>query len=65
MLEIVTPACGRLYPPGDAAAGAAALRDLLGDASAPAGARERAAVFDGAASARRFAGIVERVAQRS
>jgi glycosyltransferase involved in cell wall biosynthesis len=63
-LEIVTPACGRLYPPGDAAAGAAALTEVLGDAAAPAAARERARAFDAAAAARRFAAVVERVASR-
>jgi glycosyltransferase involved in cell wall biosynthesis len=57
--EIVTPACGRLFAPGDAAAAAAALRDVLADPSAPAQARERAAAFDGAAAARRFAAVVE------
>ena len=58
-LEIVTPACGRLYTPGDAASGAAALRSILADAGAPAAARERAAVFDGPAAARQFAAVVE------
>ena len=61
-LEIVTPACGRLYPPADADAGAAALRAALADAGAPAAARARAtAAFDGAAAARRFAALVERL----
>ncbi|HTE62437.1 MAG TPA: glycosyltransferase, partial [Solirubrobacteraceae bacterium] len=57
-LEIVTPACGRLYVPGDPDAGAAALRAVLADPDAPAAARERAARFDGTASARRFAALV-------
>ena len=61
-LEIVTPACGRLYAPGDADAGATAVRALLADPAAPAAARARAAAFDGAAAASRFAAIVERVA---
>jgi glycosyltransferase involved in cell wall biosynthesis len=61
-LEIVTPACGRLYAPGDAVAAAAAIRAVLGDPSASAAARARAARFDGAAAARRFATVVERVA---
>ena len=61
-LEIVTPACGRLYAPGDADAGAAAVRALLADPAAPAAARARATAFDGAAAASRFAAIVERVA---
>jgi N-acetylglucosaminyl-diphospho-decaprenol L-rhamnosyltransferase len=63
-LEIVTPACGRLYAPGDAVAGAAAIRTVLGDPSAPAAARARAAGFDGAVAARRFAAVVESVATR-
>jgi glycosyltransferase involved in cell wall biosynthesis len=63
-LEIVTPACGRLYTPGDAAAGAAALRAVLADAGAPEGARVRARAFDAAASARRFAALVDDVARR-
>ena len=62
-LEIVTAACGRLYRPGDAAAGAAALRAALADPGAPAAARARAAAFDGAAAARRFAALVERVSR--
>ena len=62
-LEILTPACGRLYSPGDAASGAAALRSALADGGAPAAARARAAAFDGATAARRFAAVVERLAQ--
>jgi glycosyltransferase involved in cell wall biosynthesis len=58
-LEILTPACGRLYTPADAAAGAAALRAVLADAGAPAAARTRAVRFDLAASARQFAAVVE------
>jgi glycosyltransferase involved in cell wall biosynthesis len=57
-LEIVTTACGRLYAPGNAEAGAAALRALLAGAATPAAARARAAAFDAAASAGRFAAVV-------
>jgi glycosyltransferase involved in cell wall biosynthesis len=60
-LEIVTPACGRLYVPGDAAAGAEAATTVLADRAAPAAARARAAAFDRADAARRFAAIVERL----
>jgi glycosyltransferase involved in cell wall biosynthesis len=60
--EIVTRSCGRLYAPGDAAAGAAAVRAALADAGAPAAALARAAAFDRARAARRFAEIVDRVA---
>ena len=63
-LEIVTPACGRLYRPRDTVAGAAALVDVLGDPAAPAAARERARAFDAAAAAGRFAAVVERLASR-
>jgi glycosyltransferase involved in cell wall biosynthesis len=56
-VEIVTPESGRLYPPGDARAGAAAVRAVL--AAPPAGTHARAAEFDGAAAARRFAAVVE------
>jgi glycosyltransferase involved in cell wall biosynthesis len=58
-LEILTPACGRLYTAGDPAAGAAALRDVLGDAGAPVAARARARSFDAAAAGRAFAAVVE------
>lgn len=61
-LEIVTPACGRLYEPGNAAAGAAALRAVLADPDAPDAARQRAAAFDGPLAAKRFAAVVERLA---
>jgi glycosyltransferase involved in cell wall biosynthesis len=59
--EIVTPACGRLFRPGDADSAVAALRDVLA-ADLSAGARARAADFDGAVSARRFAELIESVA---
>jgi glycosyltransferase involved in cell wall biosynthesis len=61
-VEIVTPACGRLYPPGDVEAGAAALRAVLDEPALRAGARARARDFDGAAAARAFAAAVEAVA---
>jgi glycosyltransferase involved in cell wall biosynthesis len=64
-LEIVTPACGRLFAPGDAAGGAAALRAVLADPGAGAAARARAAAFDRDDAARRFAVVVERVATGS
>jgi hypothetical protein len=62
-LEIVTPSCGRLYAPGDPAAGAAALSAALGDPALRAGARARAAAFDRDSAARRFAAVVERTAR--
>ena len=53
-LEIVTGGAGRLYPPGDARAAAAALRAVLADPEAPAAARRRAeAAFDVRDSVRR------------
>ena len=58
-LEIVTPACGRLYAPGDADAGAAALREVLADPAAAAAARQRAAAFDAGEAAHRFAAVVD------
>jgi glycosyltransferase involved in cell wall biosynthesis len=64
-LEILTPACGRLYTPGDAATGASALQALLGDPDAPAAARARAARFDSARSARRFAAVVAAARRRA
>ncbi len=60
-LEIVTPRCGRLYEPGDAQAGAAALLAVLADAAAPAAARARAGGFDAGRAAARFAAAVEAV----
>jgi glycosyltransferase involved in cell wall biosynthesis len=58
-LEIVTGGAGRLYPPGDAGAAAAALREVLADPAAPAAARRRAETFDVAASAARLAEAIE------
>lgn len=57
-LEIVTDGAGRLYPPGDAAAAAAALREVLADPAAPAAARRRAQAFDVEASAARLAAAI-------
>ena len=61
-LEILTPACGRLYAPGDAAAGAAAVTELLADAGAPAAARERAGAFRAQDAAARFAAVTAHLA---
>jgi len=58
-LEIVTEGVGRLYPPGDADAAVAALREVLADPSAPAAARRRAEEFDVDASAARMAAAIE------
>jgi len=57
-LEIVTTASGRLYTPGDADAGAAALRGALADRTLRAGARERALAFAAEDAAGRFAALV-------
>jgi glycosyltransferase involved in cell wall biosynthesis len=64
-LEIVTDGAGRLYAPGDAAAGADAVRALLAEAptSAAARARARAERFPVEASAARLAAAVEAVAR--
>jgi glycosyltransferase involved in cell wall biosynthesis len=63
--EIVAGGAGRLYPPGDARAAAAALRDVLADPAAPAAARRRAeAEFDVDASTRRLAAAIERAERR-
>jgi N-acetylglucosaminyl-diphospho-decaprenol L-rhamnosyltransferase len=64
--EIVDPSCGLLYPPGQAAAAADAIAELLADperaalmgAGGQARARER---FDRAAARRRFASGIEPV----
>ena len=48
--EIVTKACGRLYPPGAAAAAAQGLRECLDQPEMRAAARARAATFDAAAT---------------
>jgi glycosyltransferase involved in cell wall biosynthesis len=53
-VEIVTPETGRLYPPGDADAGAAALREVL-KAREALDPRRRAEAFPVEASAARFA----------
>jgi glycosyltransferase involved in cell wall biosynthesis len=60
--EIVQDGAGRLYPPGDAEAAAAALRAVLADPAAPAAARRRAeAAFDVEASPRRLAEAIDRL----
>ena len=59
--EIVRDGAGRLFAPGDAAAAAAALRDVLADASAPAAARARAEHFPVEASAARFAAALAEI----
>jgi glycosyltransferase involved in cell wall biosynthesis len=61
--EIVADGAGRLYPPGDAEAGAAALRAVLADGAAPAAARRRAEAFSVEASSARFAAWVETFAR--
>lgn len=60
-LEIVDASCGALYPPGDAAAGAAALVRVVRQATSMTGpARARAeAMFDSRTSGRRFRAVVE------
>lgn len=63
-LEIVTDGAGRLYPPGDAAAAAAALRAVLADPDAPARARRLAeSRFSVEDSAARFERALEAVAR--
>jgi glycosyltransferase involved in cell wall biosynthesis len=62
-LEIVSDGAGRLYAPGDAEAGAAAVRALLGDAEAPAKARAQAERFPVEASAARLRAAIEAVAR--
>ncbi len=63
--EIVAGGAGRLYPPGDTRAAAAAVRDVLADPAAPAAARRRAeAEFDVEASTRRLAAAIERAERR-
>jgi glycosyltransferase involved in cell wall biosynthesis len=60
--EIVADGAGRLFPPGDAAAAAAALEAVLHDPGAPAAARLRAERFPVQASATRFAEALGRLA---
>ncbi len=57
--EIVADGAGRLFAPGDAAAAAAALREVLADDRAPAAARARAEHFPVEASAARFAAALK------
>ena len=59
--EIVAGGAGRLFPPGDAAAAAAALEEVLGDPDAPAAARARAERFPVEASAARFKAALEAI----
>ena len=60
--EIVRDGAGRLFAPGDAAAAAAALREVLADDGAPAAARARAERFPVEASAGRFAAALAAIA---
>ncbi len=62
-LEIVEGGAGRLFAPGDAAAGAEAVEALLADPAAPAAARARAERFPVEASAARLAAAVEAIAR--
>jgi glycosyltransferase involved in cell wall biosynthesis len=62
-LEIVQESAGRLYAPGDAEAGAAAVRALLADPPPPEAARARAERFPVEASAARLAAAVEAIAR--
>jgi glycosyltransferase involved in cell wall biosynthesis len=62
-LEIVEDGAGRLYTPGSAAAGAAAVTELLHDPGAAARARARAERFPVEASAARLAAAVEAIAR--
>jgi glycosyltransferase involved in cell wall biosynthesis len=61
--EIVAGGAGRRFPPGDAAAAAAALRAVLADPAAPAAARARAERFPVEASAARFEAALEAIAR--
>jgi glycosyltransferase involved in cell wall biosynthesis len=64
-LEIVTGGAGRLYPPGDPGAAAAAVREVLADPGAPAAARRRAEeAFDVEASTRRLEAAIHAVEGR-
>jgi glycosyltransferase involved in cell wall biosynthesis len=62
-LEIVADGAGRLYAPGDAATGAAAVQALLDGATSPEAARARAERFPVEASAARLAAAVEAIAR--
>ena len=64
-LEIVRGGAGRLYPPGNADAAAAALRAVLADREAPAAARRRAEeAFDVRDSAARFEAALDAAMSR-
>jgi glycosyltransferase involved in cell wall biosynthesis len=62
-VEIVADGAGRLYAPGDAAAGAEAVTALLADPHAPGAARACAEQFPVEASAARLAAAVEAIAR--
>jgi phosphatidylinositol alpha 1,6-mannosyltransferase len=62
-LEIVADGAGRLYAPGDAAAGAEAVRALLAGPPPAEAARARAERFPVEASAARLAAAVEAIAR--
>ena len=62
-LEIVEEDAGRLYAPGDPAAGAEAVQALLADPPTPAAARARAERFPVEASAARLTAAVEAIAR--
>ncbi len=62
-LEIVADGAGRLYAPGDAAAGAELVRALLAGPPPPESARARAERFPVEASAARMAAAVEAIAR--
>jgi glycosyltransferase involved in cell wall biosynthesis len=59
----VAGGAGRRFPPGDAAAAAAALQAVLADPGAPAAARARGELFPVEASAARFEAALEAVAR--
>jgi glycosyltransferase involved in cell wall biosynthesis len=62
-LEIVADGAGRLFAPGDAGAGAAAVQALLAAPPAPAAARAHAARFPVEASAARLEAAIEAIAR--
>jgi glycosyltransferase involved in cell wall biosynthesis len=59
--EIVADGAGRLFPPGDADAAAAAVRAVLADPAAPAAARARGERFSVEAGAAAFAAALEAI----
>jgi GT2 family glycosyltransferase/glycosyltransferase involved in cell wall biosynthesis len=63
--EIVDEGCGRLYPPGDAAAAATALAEVIRTPELGAAARERAErLYDVGRTRRSYAALVEELAGR-